>query len=211
MENQQIQSILVDGLEQLGIAPSSQQISALINFSHLLLKWNKVYNLTAVKDIDKIARLHLLDSLSLHAFIAGSTRLIDVGSGGGLPGIPLAIFNPDVQFVLLDSNIKKTRFVKQAAIELNLKNVEVVHSRVENYRPSQRFDCLTTRAFSTIANTLPVVAHLLSDHATLLFMKSKTAEQEASAVGKNFEKEIVELQVPGIDAPRSLVILRRVN
>ena len=211
MENLQLQSILVEGLEQLEIASSPQQITGLINFTHLLLKWNKVYNLTAVREVDHIARLHLLDSLSLHPYVAGSARLIDVGSGGGLPGIPLALLNPHIRFVLLDSNVKKTRFIKQAAIELNLKNVDVEHSRVESYKPTQQFDCLISRAFSTIANTLPLVEHLLADHAKLIFMKSNTAEQELNDVRSAFKKEIIELHVPGIDAPRKLAILCKLN
>ncbi len=204
-----MQTILSNGLKQLNIDASIEQQTSLINFTNLLLKWNKVYNLTAVREINDIVRLHLLDSLSLLPFINGAKRLVDVGSGGGLPGIPLAIFNPNIEFVLLDSNIKKTRFIKQASIELGLKNVEVVHSRVEKFKPDQLFDCLTTRAFSTISQTLALVDHLLADHAKLLFMKSNTAEQELNDVSNSFKKEIIELKVPGIDAPRTLAILTK--
>jgi len=204
-----MQSILVDGLKELGIEASAEQISLLNNFTNLLLKWNKVYNLTAVRESNDIIRLHLLDSLSLQPYIIGLKRIIDVGSGGGLPGIPLAIFNPNIQFVLLDSNIKKTRFIKQASIELQLNNIEVAHSRVEKYTTKQPFDGLTTRAFSTISQTLTLVDHLLADKAKLLFMKSNTAEQELSEIPDAYKKEIVELKVPGIDAPRTVAILTR--
>jgi len=204
-----MQTILSSGLKQLDIDASLEQQDSLIKFTNLLLKWNKVYNLTAVRELNDMVRIHLLDSLSLLPFIDGSKRVIDVGSGGGLPGIPLAIFNPNIEFVLLDSNIKKTRFIKQACIELGLKNVEVVHSRVEKYKPDQLFDCLTTRAFSTISQTLTLVDHLLADHAKLLFMKSNTAEQELNEVSDSLKKEIIELKVPGIDAPRALAILTK--
>jgi len=206
-----MQTILSNGLKQLDIDTSLEQQASLINFTNLLLKWNKVYNLTAVRELNDMVRLHLLDSLSLLPFIVGSKRIIDVGSGGGLPGIPLAIFNPNVEFVLLDSNIKKTRFIKQACIELALTNVEVVHSRVEKYKPDQLFDCLMTRAFSTISQTLTLVDHLLADHAKLLFMKSNTAEQELNEVSDSLKKEIVALKVPGIDAPRTLAILTKLS
>jgi len=204
-----MQNILKDGLTRLGVEATEDQIADLIKFTNLLLKWNKVYNLTAVRNVDDMVRLHLLDSLSLLPHVCEAERLIDVGSGGGLPGIPLAIFNPNINFTLLDSNVKKTRFIRQASIELNLKNIDVIHSRVEKYQPELKFDCLTTRAFSTISQTLTIVDHLLDEKAKLLFMKSNTAEDELKDVPSTYDKEIIELSVPGIDAPRTLAVLRK--
>ncbi|TXK94350.1 16S rRNA (guanine(527)-N(7))-methyltransferase RsmG, partial [Methylococcaceae bacterium CS4] len=123
-------TLLLAGIEQLGLEATTAQIDSLLNFVDLIEKWNKAFNLTAIRGRDEMLRLHILDSLAILPFITGN-KIIDVGTGAGLPGIPLAIFMPNVQFTLLDSNSKKTRFVQQAILELQLQNVEVVHSRVE--------------------------------------------------------------------------------
>jgi len=200
---------LESGLEQLGISYAHEQFGKLLQFIDLLIKWNKVYNLTAVRKPEDMVSLHLLDSLSLLAHLKNFDRLLDVGSGAGLPGIPLAIFKPDQQFVLLDSNVKKTRFIQQAIIDLKLQNVQVVHSRVEKYTPSVPFDCITTRAFATIAETLKLVEHLLAKQSRVLFMKSNTVESELNQTKSNFTHEIIKLSVPGIEANRRLVVLSR--
>lgn len=200
---------LESGLKQLGIEFSQQHISKLLQFVALLLKWNKVYNLTAVRKPEDMLSLHLLDSLSLLPQLNNFERLLDVGSGAGLPGIPLAIFCPDQQFVLLDSNVKKTRFIQQAIIDLKLDNVQVVHERVEKYKPDKLFDCITTRAFATIVETLKLVEHLLANQSRLFFMKSNTAESELNQVKSDFTHKIIELSVPGIEANRRLVVLSR--
>jgi len=208
---------LESGLAELGIDFSPEQSAKLIKFIDLLVKWNKVYNLTAVRDPNDMLSLHLLDSLSLLPHLGEFQRLLDIGSGAGLPGIPLAIFCPDQAFVLLDSNIKKTRFIQQAAIDLKLSNVQVEHNRVEKYHPDVSFDCITTRAFATIAETIKLAEHLLVSHkqkqSRILFMKSNTAESELSVMnkelGSSFSHKIKELTVPGIEAKRSLVIVSR--
>ena len=200
---------LESGLEQLGIDFTQEQLGKLLQFIDLLIKWNKVYNLTAVRKPEDMVSLHLLDSLSLLAHLENFDRLLDVGSGAGLPGIPLAIFRPGQQFVLLDSNVKKTRFIQQAIIDLKLKNVQVVHNRVEKYQPDVLFDCITTRAFATIAETLKLVEHLLAKQSRILFMKSNTAESELNQIESSFTHEIIELSVPGIEANRRLVVLSR--
>ena len=141
--------------------------------------------------------------------ITDSKRILDIGSGAGLPGIPLAILNPDREFVLLDGNGKKTRFIKQAIIELKLKNVSVVHDRVEKYSPEVNFDCITTRAFATIAETIDMIEHFLSNDAKILFMKSNTAEDELAKISTDYNKDIITLNVPGIDAPRTLAVLKK--
>jgi len=200
---------LESGLEQLEISFTQEQLDKLLQFIDLLIKWNKVYNLTAVRKPEDMVSLHLLDSLSLLIHLENFDRLLDVGSGAGLPGIPLAIFRPEQQFVLLDSNVKKTRFIQQAIIDLKLSNIQVVHNRVEKYQPDVLFDCITTRAFATIAETLKLVEHLLAKQSRLLFMKSNTAESELNQTESNFTHEIIELSVPGIEANRRLVVLSR--
>ena len=200
---------LETGLNQLEIPFSQDHINQLLKFIDLLVKWNKVYNLTAVRKPEDMVSVHLLDSLSVLPYLDKFDRLLDIGSGAGLPGIPLAIFCPEQQFVLLDSNVKKTRFIQQAVIDLKLKNVEVAHDRVEKYHSDVPFDCITTRAFATIAETIKMAEHLLVEQARILFMKSNTAESELSELNSNFSYQIKELSVPGIEAKRSLVVLSR--
>ena len=200
---------LIQGLNQLEIEFDEAQKNKLLAFVELLVKWNKVYNLTAVRNPDDMISLHLLDSLSLLPFINSTHRLLDVGSGAGLPGIPLAIFKPEISFELLDSNIKKTRFIQQAITELGLKNVKVVHERVEKYLPNDSFDCITTRAFATIAQTLTLVEPLLNAKSKVLFMKSNTAESELTELPPVYQHRTIELTVPGISANRCLVELSR--
>ena len=132
---------------------SADQRAQLAGYLELLVKWNRVYNLTAIKDPKQMVTHHLLDSLSISPYLHGD-RLIDVGTGAGLPGIPLAITHRHKQFVLLDSNVKKTRFCRQAAAELGLDNVEVVHSRVEDYRPERLFSSVISRAYTSLSGMI---------------------------------------------------------
>jgi len=132
-------SSLQDGVHALGLALAPAAQEKLIAYIELLAKWNQAYNLTAVRDPEQMIARHLLDSLAILPWVRGP-RVLDIGSGAGLPGIPLALARPELQFVLLDSNAKKTRFITQALAELGLENVEVVHSRVEKYQPAVPFD-----------------------------------------------------------------------
>jgi len=200
---------LQQGLNAMQIVASNEQQDKLLSFIALLDKWNKAYNLTAVRNKRDMLRLHILDSLSLLPHLLDAKYILDVGSGAGLPGIPLAILQPNRKFVLLDGNGKKTRFIKQAIIELNLQNVTVNHVRIEKYTPDQRFDCITTRAFATISETLEMVEHFLSKETRVLFMKSNTTEVELKEISTSYNKEIITLTVPGIDAPRTLAILKK--
>lgn len=200
---------LQQGLEAMQIDASDEQQNKLLKFIDLLDKWNKAYNLTAIRNKHDMLFLHILDSLSLLPHLAGSRRILDVGSGAGLPGIPLAILEPDRVFVLLDSNGKKTRFIKQAIIELKLKNVTVVHDRIEKYSPEENFDCITTRAFATISETIDMIEHFLLKEARILFMKSNTTDDELAKIESDYNKNVITLNVPGIDAPRTLAILTK--
>ncbi len=186
-------------------AASRQQLLAYVQ---LLAKWNHTYNLTAVHEPAEMVTRHLLDSLAIVPHVRGP-RVVDVGTGPGLPGIPLAIACPDVSFTLLDANGKMLRFVTQAVGELGLKNVEVVQTRVENYRPERKFDTLTSRAFASIADMLEHTRHLPAPHGRILAMKGRLSDEERATIPADYISEIVRLAVPGLDAERQLVILTR--
>jgi 16S rRNA (guanine527-N7)-methyltransferase len=172
----------------------------------LLAKWNSAYNLTAVRDPLEMVTRHLLDSLVVAPHLYGA-RVLDVGTGPGLPGIPLAVARPELAFTLLDANAKKTRFVVQAVGELVLKNVEVVQSRVENYRPSRIFDTVVSRAFASIADMLAHARHLCAPGGRFLAMKGAYPEEELKALPDGYDYEVVPLAVPGLDAARHVVIV----
>jgi len=194
---------LEGGLQQMGIELPSESVDKLIAFLHMLVKWNRVYNLSAIKDPADMISLHLLDSLSVLPHLHGES-CIDVGTGAGLPGIPLAIARPDMRFELLDSNSKKTRFVQQACIELGLKNVSCIHDRIERYQPQQKFDTVTARAFTSLPELLTLTRHLLNSGGQLLAMKSKEIDV---LVRDDFQFHSVEpLLVPELEATRNLVI-----
>ena len=193
--------ILVSGLESLNLSIDEDKVGQLLGFIKLLEKWNKAYNLTAIRDREAMVRLHLLDSLAIVPFIDGK-RVIDIGTGAGLPGIPLAIYLPDIEFVLLDSNAKKTRFVQQAIIDLKLANVSVCHNRVEQYHPEKGFDTAITRAFASLSDIVQLTAHLLNKDGVLLAMKGQAPDvpELESAI-----TTLIPVNVPGITAERCLV------
>ncbi|UOA09910.1 16S rRNA (guanine(527)-N(7))-methyltransferase RsmG [Methylobacter sp. S3L5C] len=193
--------ILISGLESLNLSTAEDKVEQLLGFIKLLEKWNKAYNLTAIRDKEEMVRLHLLDSLAILPFIEGK-RVIDIGTGAGLPGIPLAIYLPDIEFTLLDSNAKKTRFVQQAILELKLKNVTVCHNRVEQYHPETSFDTAITRAFASLSDIVKLTAHLLNKNGVLLAMKGQAPDvsELESAI-----TTLIPVNVPGITAERCLV------
>ncbi|HJV06828.1 MAG TPA: 16S rRNA (guanine(527)-N(7))-methyltransferase RsmG [Chromobacteriaceae bacterium] len=197
---------LNQGLDALALGLSEAQREQLTGYLALLGKWNQTYNLTAVRDADRMVSYHLLDSLSLVPHLDGGTRLLDVGSGGGMPGIPAAIARPDLQVVLLDSNHKKTTFLRQAVIELKLANVEVITSRVEAYQPEQKFDRITSRAFSELAEFVKLTRHLLAEGGQYLAMKGVYPYEEIALLPDFVAvSEVLPVQVPGLDAERHLV------
>lgn len=195
-------TILESGLNVLNLPHTPEQIEQLLDFIKLIAKWNKAYNLTAVRNNQDMARLHVLDSLAILPHIQGK-RVIDIGTGAGLPGIPLAICLPEVEFVLLDSNAKKTRFVQQVILELKLKNVSVLHSRVEDYQPELGFDTVTMRAFASLPDIMKLTAHLLSANGILLAMKGQIPEAELAAI--NADTSLIAIKVPEVAAERCLV------
>lgn len=202
---------LHSGAQQLGIELSATQSDQLIAYLGLLQKWNKAYNLTAVRDPDEMVSRHLLDSLSVLSYIQGEHRL-DVGSGGGMPGVILAIMAPQCSTTLLDSNGKKTRFLTQVRAELGLGNLTVVNSRVEAHQPDNAYDAIVSRAFSSLADFAQLTRHLGSEETRWLAMKGLYPEEELHALPVDFQlAESAQLSVPGCQGTRHLLILRRVT
>lgn len=186
-----------------------EQQQLLERYLALLQRWNQVYNLTAVRDPKQMQALHIADSLSVAAFIQGQTCL-DVGSGAGLPGIPLAIIQPQRHFTLLDTNGKKTRFMQQAVLELGLNNVTVIQTRVESWQPLQRFDAIISRAFASLADFVRFTGHHLQDGGILYAMKGRYPQAELAELPAGWHISAQHtLQVPDLDADRHLVELQR--
>ena len=200
------QQDLETGLRELNLNCSPLQFEKLLKYLELLQRWNKAFNLTAIRDPLQMVRLHLLDSLAIHPYVQGLKSIIDVGTGPGLPGIPLAILNPGINFTLLDSNGKKTRFLFQAINELKLTNASEINHRVEAYQPNQLFDAVISRAFSSISDMLNQCDHLVSDQGCFLAMKGKKPDSELSQMTKAYKVvEVSEVNVPLIDSERHLI------
>jgi 16S rRNA (guanine527-N7)-methyltransferase len=197
------------GQEAMGVALSAGQREKLLAYLALLYKWNRTYRLTAVHARDQAISRHLLDSLSILPFIPQG-RLLDVGSGGGAPGIPLAIARPDLMVTLLDGNAKKAAFLRQAAIELELTNVSVHGGRVEQYHPEIGFSAVVSRAFAELADFVAMSRHLPAAEGIWLAMKGVRPEEEIDRLPEWVCVEAVySLVVPGIGAARHLIIMRR--
>ncbi len=179
----------------------------LLQYLALIQKWNKVHNLTAVRDPEEMVTLHLLDSLSVLPHIK-SGRLLDVGSGAGLPGIPLALCLPDLQVTVMDSSHKKASFMRQVKAELNIPNLEVVCGRVEDYQPEQLFDIVISRAFSDLNQFVMLTKHLCKPDGQWLAMKGVHPYDELAQLDTAAPAEVVPLKVPGLQAQRHLVFLR---
>ena len=197
---------LREGAEALGLGLHQTQYDQLLEYLYLLEKWNQTYNLTAIKGLPAMMRYHLLDSLSMMPHLADCRKAIDVGSGAGLPGIPLAIAMPDSFWVLLDSNSRKTRFIRQAIAHCGLKNAQVVQTRVQDYDAPDSPDFIVSRAYASLSGFCDSVAHLMAPGTRLLTMKTGLQPAEADELDSSrfvFEEEI--LQVPGIRETRSLV------
>ncbi|MCY1286680.1 Ribosomal RNA small subunit methyltransferase G [compost metagenome] len=204
---------LAQGARQLGVDLSAQQQEQLLAYLGLLIKWNQAYNLTAVRNPDEMVSRHLLDSLSVVPYVAeGGDAWLDVGSGGGMPGVPLAILFPERRFTLLDSNGKKTRFLTQVKLELKLANLEVVHGRVEAFRPDTPFAGIVSRAFSELKNFTDWTRHLGDGATQWLAMKGVQPDDELQALPADFRLAACHvLKVPGCQGQRHLLILRRTH
>jgi 16S rRNA (guanine527-N7)-methyltransferase len=198
---------LAAGLAELGIDTTPKRQAALLGYLEQLGKWNRRYNLTAVRDPARMVTRHLLDSLAVWPYLSG-TRFIDVGTGAGLPGIPLAIVDPQRHFTLLDSNGKKTRFLQHVVTHLQLANVEVVHARVETFEPVTRFDAVLSRAFASLDDMIGACHHLLAAGGQFLAMKGQHPAAELAEISEDVTLIGVEtLVVPGLAEERCLVRL----
>lgn len=198
------------GAQQMGLELDKQACLKLLDYLTLLQKWNKVYNLSAIRDPEQMLVKHLLDSLAVVPFIqkAAPANLIDVGTGGGLPGIPLAIVCPQLPVALLDSNEKKTRFLVQVKAQLGLDNVQVFHCRVETH-PCQ-YDAVISRAFTALDNFVEITRPLLTDQGYWWAMKSQSVTQEIQSLPPGLVVDAVhQLFVPGLDAERYLVAMHK--
>jgi len=201
--------LLIEGLQRMDLKLSDQVIDQLMTYLNLVEKWNRVYNLTAIRERDEMIKLHFLDSLSILNHVQVK-NILDVGSGAGFPGIVLAITKPELKVTVMDSVNKKTTFMQQVKSELALANLDVVNSRVEDYQPITLFEAVTSRAFSNLKNMMSLTQHTLQKEGVWLAMKSKDVREELEAFEKN-QYTLIPLAVPFINAERYLVILKKDN
>lgn len=202
--------VLHEGLHALAIDLPEAAVEKLLAYVELLAKWNGTYNLTAIREGDAMVTQHLLDSLSICQYLNGIDGLADIGSGAGMPGIPLAIARPDLQVTLIDSVQKKSAFQQQAKIDLGLGNVNIYSGRVEDFPPQEKFDAVTARAFSGLSVLAKSAGPLLKSGGRILAMKGVLPQDEIDALPANWRVAAVEqLHVPGLNAERHLLILER--
>jgi 16S rRNA (guanine527-N7)-methyltransferase len=206
---QELEKKLQAGITELNLTLPDTAQQNLLTYLQQLHKWNQAYNLSGIKNIDQMLTLHILDSLAMAPHIDG-TQIADVGTGAGLPGVPLAICFPEKNFILIDSNSKKTRFIFQTASLLGLSNVNVIHKRVEDYECQQQVDIVTSRAFSSLTDFVTGSQHLLQEQGRFLAMKGQVPEEEITALPPEFSvKAIHPLNVPGALIKRHVIDIRR--
>jgi 16S rRNA (guanine527-N7)-methyltransferase len=204
-----IEDRLRQGSKELHLDLDQATLDKLIVYLNLMSKWNRVYNLTAIRQPEEMLTHHLLDSLAVLPYLT-TGNLLDIGSGAGLPGIPVAVARPDISVVMLDSNSKKTRFIQQVIVELGLSNAEVVHSRVEDYKVDKGFDTVISRAFSSLSQFVEGATPLLGNNGRFLAMKGRYPDDELAAVQELAEVIAVHrLEVPYLDSQRHLVEMVR--
>lgn len=197
------------GAAQLGVALDEKALARLVAYAALLEKWNRVYNLTAIREEAKLVTHHLLDSLAVLPHLPAG-RLLDVGSGGGLPGIPVAIAQPERQVTLLDSSHKKGTFLRQAVMELELDNVTVAVERIEDHRPLLAYEGVISRAFSDLADFVNLAGPSVARHGSLIAMKGVYPHEEIARLPAAWcVSRAIELQVPQLEAARHLLLLNR--
>jgi 16S rRNA (guanine527-N7)-methyltransferase len=198
---------LKSGLMALGLTLDLDTQQRLLDYIALIEKWNRAYNLTAIREPEKMVSHHLLDSLAV-ALHLRAKRLLDVGSGAGLPGIPLALANPDTHVTLLDSNHKKAAFLNQAVMELKLKNAEVCSERVESWQTQNRFDVIISRAFSDMGEFVRLTRHLLAPGGMFAAMKGLHPYEEIAKLPPDCKvRQVLPLAIPGLEGARHLVLI----
>tara|TARA_R110000782_G_scaffold16289_6_gene46861 strand:- start:2939 stop:3559 length:621 start_codon:yes stop_codon:yes gene_type:complete len=201
--------VLQAGLERLDIQAEKALCRDYLRYIELLAKWNVAYNLTAVKEPEAMLNRHLLDSLSVHSFVKGE-HCLDIGTGAGLPGMILALAQPEKHWTLLDSNQKKIRFLRHVIAELTVDNVELVHARIETFKPVKEFDTIICRAFAPLPRMLEQTQHLLTTANQLLAMKGKQVETEVDELGcHEFLIKLNDISLSGEEASAKLVQIRR--
>jgi len=202
------EATIAQGAASMGIELPESAARRMEQHLALVEKWNRVHNLTAVREASQMVVVHVLDSLTLLPHLGDAKHVVDVGTGAGFPGIPLAIARPDVSFTLLDSSHKKCTFLEQVRTELGLSNVEVVCERVEQFRPARRFDAVMSRAFAELSDFVTQSQHLAAPGARFLAMKGVYPFEEIARMPKSHKvAQVVELLVPSLDAKRHLVML----
>lgn len=195
------------GLIALGLTLDRDTQQRLLDYIMLIEKWNRVYNLTAIREPEKMVSHHLLDSLAVAPHLH-ARRLLDVGSGAGLPGIPLALANPDTQVTLLDSNHKKAAFLNQAILELKLKNAAVCAERVESWQSGDKFDVIISRAFADMGEFVRITRHLLAPGGVFAAMKGLHPYEEIDKLPPDCKvRQVLPLAIPGLDGARHLVLI----
>lgn len=203
---QQLTRQIAAGAQAMQITLSDEQLNKLSDYLALFIKWNKAYNLTAIREPQQMVPLHLLDSLVINPYVQQASRIADIGTGPGLPGIVLAIMNPKKSFTLLDSNGKKTRFLFMAKTALGLDNVTIVNDRVEAYHPPEPFDMIVSRAFASLADMTHWCQHLRAEGGCFMAMKGQYPDDEIAAIAADFVvADSVRLNVPDIDGERHLL------
>lgn len=199
---------LTEGVRMLPLALSDAQIAQLIDYLALLSKWNAVYNLTAVRDPAQMVTQHLLDSLAVAPAFADAKRVLDVGAGGGLPGMVLAIARPDMRVAMIDTVHKKTAFLTQAKAELGLTNVAIHTMRVEQLQAPEKFDVITSRAFAELADFVTWSGHLLKEGGRFIAMKGVLPTEEIARLPAGWKvSQVQSLAVPGLNAERHLIFI----
>ncbi len=204
-----MEETLQTGLAALGLDIGQSSRAKLIRYLALLERWNRAYNLTAIRDPQAMVPWHILDSLVISPYLHGS-RMLDVGTGAGLPGIPLAIAHPEVSVWLLDSRAKRIQFLLQAVETLGLGNVEIVHQRAEQYRPEKKFDTLVARAFGALPKLLAAAGHLCRSDGAILVLKGRDPRHEIRQLPEDTADavDVIPLRVPHLGAARHLMVLR---
>ena len=203
------EAVLIDGAAQLGIVLSEPQAAQMLRLLDELDDWNQRMNLTAIRERGAQITKHLLDSLSIQPHLRG-TRVVDIGTGAGFPGLPLAIVNPQRQFMLLDSTAKKLKFIEHVAQELGLANVQTIHTRAEDYKPDDRFDIVVSRAVGPVLRFMNWSSHLCVGGGRLLAMKGRYPHDELENLPNGWKLAAVHrLAVPGLDEERHLVEICR--
>ncbi len=199
----ELTALLEDAATTMHIKLTQQQSDLLLDFIYLVKKWNQSYNITAIEDYQEMVIKHILDSISISNFLVG-TNFLDIGTGAGFPGVPLAILNPEKNFYLLDSSYKKIASILFAKSTLKLTNIYPVHTRIEKYQPPCQIDGILSRALSSFGNIVDLTKHCKTEHTKYFFLKAKIDQDEVENLFDKFS--IQELNIPYLNATRNLII-----